>query len=310
MDIITSSIISACLSGIPILLVGGLVYLAKRNLKNRENPLTKDLLRPPGHSVNKRLQEAQFNVITEMGVACIAFYYPPTYLGILYYFEGSVAPLVAASVIIVMSIVLIMTLAKVFKNARNVFTLKLGYECEIAVAQELDRLMLLGYRVFHDIQGDEFNIDHIVVGPNGVFAIETKGRRRPMSKEVDKRSRHKVTCYDGRLEFPSWTETEVFNQANRQAKWTSKWLSSATGNPITAMPVIVLPGWYIERKERSQVPCIAGSFNSFKALVPKLKGQTLSPSEIEAISHQIEQNCRTQDFGRARELNSTKLVTQ
>lgn len=260
--------------------------------------------------MNKRLQEAQFNVITEMGVACIAFYYPPTYLGILYYFEGSVAPLVAASVIIVMSIVLIMTLAKVFKNARNVFTLKLGYECEIAVAQELDRLMLLGYRVFHDIQGDEFNIDHIVVGPNGVFAIETKGRRRPMSKEVDKRSRHKVTCYDGRLEFPSWTETEVFNQANRQAKWTSKWLSSATGNPITAMPVIVLPGWYIERKERSQVPCIAGSFNSFKALVPKLKGQTLSPSEIEAISHQIEQNCRTQDFGRARELNSTKLVTQ
>ena len=28
--------------------------------------------------------------------------------------------------------------------------------------------------VYHDIQADQFNIDHVVVGPSGVFAVETK----------------------------------------------------------------------------------------------------------------------------------------
>lgn len=58
---------------------------------------------------------------------------------------------------------------------------QLGYEGEIAVGQELNQLMLDGYRVYHDFPGDKFNIDHIVVGPPGVFAVETKARSKPTS---------------------------------------------------------------------------------------------------------------------------------
>ena len=57
------------------------------------------------------------------------------------------------------------------KKRRN---LRLGYEGEIAVGQELNQLMLQGKHVYHDFPADKFNIDHIVVGRSGIFAVETK----------------------------------------------------------------------------------------------------------------------------------------
>ncbi len=53
--------------------------------------------------------------------------------------------------------------------------LKLGYEAELAIGQELNQLMRFGFYVFHDVNlkntVSEFNIDHIVVGSSGVLAV-------------------------------------------------------------------------------------------------------------------------------------------
>ena len=85
--------------------------------------------------------------------------------------------------------------------------------------------MLDGYRVYHDFPGDKFNIDHIVVGPPGVFAVETKARSKPTSQ--DRKADAKVK-YDGKcLRFPNATDVEFLEQAKRQAEWLSKWLRSA-----------------------------------------------------------------------------------
>lgn len=51
-----------------------------------------------------------------------------------------------------------------------------GERGELRVAEILDDLRSYGYRAFHDLVGDGYNIDHVVVGPAGVFAIETKFR--------------------------------------------------------------------------------------------------------------------------------------
>jgi Nuclease-related domain len=51
-----------------------------------------------------------------------------------------------------------------------------GERGELRVAEILNELRSCGYRAFHDLVGDGFNIDHVVVGPAGVFAIETKFR--------------------------------------------------------------------------------------------------------------------------------------
>jgi hypothetical protein len=59
---------------------------------------------------------------------------------------------------------------------------RIGYDGELATAQELNQLMRHGYYVFHDLQAENFNIDHIVIGPAGVFAVETKSRSNDIGR--------------------------------------------------------------------------------------------------------------------------------
>jgi Nuclease-related domain len=53
-----------------------------------------------------------------------------------------------------------------------------GARGEEAVARELLPLETSGYRTLHDLDTGRGNIDHVVIGPTGVFVLETKAWRR------------------------------------------------------------------------------------------------------------------------------------
>jgi len=40
------------------------------------------------------------------------------------------------------------------------------------LAEAFDQLREFGYRVFDDLSGEGYHLDHVIVGPSGVFAIE------------------------------------------------------------------------------------------------------------------------------------------
>lgn len=54
--------------------------------------------------------------------------------------------------------------------------LRFGETGERRFAEALDRIRAKGFAVFHDLPANGFNIDHVVVGFSGVYAIETKTR--------------------------------------------------------------------------------------------------------------------------------------
>ena len=60
---------------------------------------------------------------------------------------------------------------RLMPKARNLVR---GEKGEVKVGEALEDLRSAGYRVFHDLKRDGYNVDHVVVGPAGVFAIETK----------------------------------------------------------------------------------------------------------------------------------------
>jgi Nuclease-related domain len=60
------------------------------------------------------------------------------------------------------------------RQFRNWFV---GARGEVAVAKELRPLEADGYVVVHDVSTPRGNIDHVVVGPTGVFVLETKAWR-------------------------------------------------------------------------------------------------------------------------------------
>ena len=67
--------------------------------------------------------------------------------------------------------------------------LKLGLLGERAVGEQLSSLAGVGYHVFHDVPGDgDWNVDHVVVGLAGVFAIERMQRIRRLIENKEYRT--------------------------------------------------------------------------------------------------------------------------
>jgi hypothetical protein len=50
---------------------------------------------------------------------------------------------------------------------------------EMTFGQRLDTLSAKGYRVYHHVRSDRGNIDHVIIGPPGVFVIATKTISKP-----------------------------------------------------------------------------------------------------------------------------------
>jgi hypothetical protein len=172
------------------------------------------------------------------------------------------------------------------KRRRNFY---LGLDAELAVGQELNHLMLLGCRVFHDFPAENFNIDHVIVGPGGVFAVETKGRAKP---DKGRGSVDATVIYDGQiLRFPYWHEKAPLEQAKRQAEWLQKWLSSAIGEAVSVRPALALPGWFIERTKPGNVLIFNGKSPNFLAKPQSPTGMP-TPDMMQRIAHQLEQRCR------------------
>ena len=135
-----------------------------------------------------------------------------------------------------------------YRNAKNI---RQGIRGEKYVSQYLNlTCRSLGYRVIDDIQakgsGGEFNIDHVLIGPGGIFSIETKTWRLP-GKGTKAELVHDPKT--GRLTRPdrSWDEKAVA-QTRANADFLRKLLAKRTGRAegeLRVIPVLILPGWFI-----------------------------------------------------------------
>ncbi|MDT3279663.1 hypothetical protein Q4Q50_05045 [Shewanella sp. SP2S1-2] len=98
---------------------------------------------------------------------------------------------------------------------------------------------------------------------------------------------------DGRLNFPSWTETKPIEQAQRQAhllrERVSQWLTKATGTPVSSTPVLVLPGWYVTSQSKPPFPIL--NHKQLVSTIPTLKTQALTQQQVDTIIYQVAQRC-------------------
>ncbi len=279
------------LSFVPIfLIVYGLIFIKNRRSATRRSPITGDLLRSPGESLREVIEDITFDFAAHIFlVPLIPLLLYSIYLSVLYFGVRNPGWVVMLFYVL-MGIGATLYLAKkTYQLAKRRNELTLGYEAELAVAQELNAMAHDGYWIFHDFPAEKFNIDHVVVGPAGVFAIETKGRAKPINH--DGRAEWTVE-YDGKaLAFPGWVETEPLMQAQRQAKWLQEWLTKAVGEAVSAKPILALPGWYVKRTNGGGMLVFNGK--NAQGLLGRLTDGLLPDKIIKQITHQLDQRCRT-----------------
>ena len=125
--------------------------------------------------------------------------------------------------------------------------LRQGIEGERAVGEFLGGLRSGGYRVFHDIVGSSFNVDHVLVGPAGVFTIETKTWSKPSRGDARVVFDGQNLKADGRV-----PDRDPVAQAEAQASWLRTLIRESTGRTVDVFPVVVFPGWYVEQAAASR----------------------------------------------------------
>lgn len=267
-------------------------FLHQRRIRYRSmrrSPLSSELLRSPGHQLREQVDgvhedvSAYAMILMVMPLLLVSLHLAQSYLG-----GTAETPFrIGLTAFTVIGAITYFTL-KLLRLSKQLDQLRLGLDAELAVGQELDQLMRSGAAVFHDFPAEKFNIDHIVICRAGVFAVETKGRPKPIKNRGAKDA---TVEFDGKvLRFPDWTETKPLEQAERQARWLRNWLTRAVGSPVPVRPVLVLPGWFIDRKGRGDVAVLSGK--EAPHILKMGRGEPLSEQDIQRIAHQVEQRCR------------------
>ena len=268
-------IFAGCIPG--LILIAAIYVERLRQKRQRErSPLSEKLLRPAGYSLLLKIEALNDSFMTwfigiflfSMGAIGIFSFVPTDAFGrfICFVVSGIGAAICAIAA---------------WRKLNQIRNCRRGLLGEQAVAEQLQTLFASGYRVFHDIPGSgEWNIDHVVVGLTGVFAIETKYRTKKPGKNGAKD--HEAIFDGNRIEFASGDyDAKAVEQASTNARWLEKELSKATGERVIVRPIVALPGWFVTLKTNSDVKVLSGK--QVAGFIAR-ESKQLSESSIQRIS--------------------------
>ena len=210
---------------------------------HKRSPITDKPLRNPGQSLEKRCDDLLLDKVLLPAMLTFTMIW---FAGMewWYYFN----PATRSPVITTIAAIILLAYAifRIWRTWPELRQLRQGIEGEKAVGQFLERLRENGYHVFHDLMGDNFNVDHVIIGPAGVFTIETKTISKPMRGNVKIQFDGETIHINGQT-----MERNPVRQAKAQAGWLKKILQEITGREYKVRPVVLFPGWYIEQQSSS-----------------------------------------------------------
>lgn len=123
------------------------------------------------------------------------------------------------------------------------------------------------YVVFHNLARVCGDIDHIVVGPTGVFTLETKGHRGTVTSAGNQ------VLVNGRP-----PEKDFIAQAWRNAYWVRDLLKNVAGIEVEVKPILVFANAYVKVKQVKGVQITYG-----KALAAAMTGRPAIELPVERI---------------------------
>jgi hypothetical protein len=204
---------------------------------SRHSPLKAKPLRNPGQSIDEELQR----IFDDQ--AFPYFWFPAVFCllaAVEWFAYLSSAPRHPITFTVVAAIAVVIGAIRLVRIRKRVQQLKLGRDGERAVGQFLERLRVDGAQIYHDIPADGFNLDHVVISPQGIFVIETK--------TWSKRSPNDKVAFDGaRILVGGRTPTrDPVTQIRAAVDWLRRTLEESIGKQFPVRGVIVFPGWFVE----------------------------------------------------------------
>ena len=295
-----------------IFIVYAWIRRRRKIARNERPPQPTKILRPPGYSLHCQLDDLSekffFAVMQSLlagstfGMISIGFY--PLIEGLVLqrfnYTQISAQPrfyLVYASLLMAMSTSawLIASIVKSVQYHGKIQNYQFGLRGEQAVAEVLADASVTsaGYVAFHDVPGDgPWNIDHVVIGPAGIFVLETK--TRPRRTSIREQPEQEVWFDGKKLQFPWCYDCDAVDQVERNADWVRKFVAGFAPENLIVQPVVVVPGWYVKTNGNWPVKVM-----NAKYLAKNLSGfnkRKFTTAELMPLIRRFDERCRDLEF--------------
>ena len=209
-------------------------------MSRKKSPITDRPLRQAGQSAYESLQDIVFEQMFSYYFIVVVLWVLALYEWIQHLRQAPPAPLPITLLAVGATAFALFKGLRLLKRAKRY---KLGLSGEKVVGEYLYRLVAKGYRVFHDIPGDGWNIDHVIISTRGVYTIETKTRSKPAIGDALVRFNGKSISVDGGPD-----DERPIRQSLAQTKQLRTMLKEWTGRDFPVRPVVVYPGWFVEQK--------------------------------------------------------------
>jgi len=203
-----------------------------------KSPLKEPLLRLPGQSIDEQMHNLFNEKLLNYLLIMLVFFLFTLVSWIQALGQSPLNPWLMS---ITAAPVIAYCVFRVWQALKEMERLRLGREGERAVAEQLDVLKSQGAIVFHDLVGDGFNLDHVVLSSRGIFVVETKTRTKPAKGSP-------TITFDGKTVLINGFEPErdPITQAQGNARWLGEMLRASTGKEFPVKPVVLFPGWFVE----------------------------------------------------------------
>jgi hypothetical protein len=168
-------------------------------------------------------------------------------------------------------------------------------EARATSAQRKTRRRLAGLRTSgyvtlnaRGIPDSDQQIDHLVVGPSGIYAIDSEQWDRRLPVRVAKAAKGDGVLYHG-----PFSQTERLKHARWEAGEAARLLSTQLGQPVTVRPAMVIYGpdinWGVASLRGVEVFAGNRVRKFFRAQNKATRGDQLDEEEISMISEAAEQ---------------------
>lgn len=240
----------------------------KKDAELARDPFTSELARLPGQTASEKAAANREKAYeTALGImAGIA-----GFIGYLFgaYGEASLRTFTTGLLAAVGLAALTVVSIRLIHPLRAARQWQLGADGERHTAQAIQSLAAYGCEFFHDLpfkdpSGRTFNIDHVVLAPWGVLVIETKARRKANDQKGPDSAKVK---FDGAaLRFPGHYDTHALDQVRANTRFLAKKLQDRTGEKVPCLPVIALPGWWVDTLTQNSEVIVCNPLQLWKHL--------------------------------------------
>ena len=208
----------------------------------------------------------------------IALFILTVYIWLFYFGIWKITLGLAITFSVVTLGILVYGIRKSLKLLRHIRNCYKGMEGERLVGEMLNKMSCDSVRVFHDVCGDCFNVDHLIISTRGIFTIETK--------HYDRKKGYKFLYQDGKLTFNGRLCKTILNQMDGEASFISEKIESLCGRTYPIQKVAIIIGAYIDNPARDFSKYWILNESGFPKFFEKTK-ESLSIEEVRSIANQV-----------------------